>query len=201
MKLSSNQDRVSFYEDRRRVPMLVAAALVFALGVSVYLFDRPAGYLHVLPAAWGGFALGSPIFGAIGGVLPSFAHAFAFPVLTAMTLADGWARFDRVCIGWALLHGLLELGQSRTASGPIAEFLAPGVDAWPPLGRVSRYFTAGTFDFGDVIAAWLGAFAVAWLARRLVEQPDAVGRTESGRTASDVLSRSSVSTSSFPPRT
>lgn len=56
--------------------LIACGVVALALGVFVYLADRPAGSAALLP--WAGIHSASALLGAIGGWLPSFTHVFAF---------------------------------------------------------------------------------------------------------------------------
>ena len=79
---------------------VIFAVLVLAIGVFVYLLDRPSTSVYLVPDSW---ELGKslpPVFGAIGDQLPTFAHTFAFTLLTSAVL-EPW-RWSAViaCSGW-----------------------------------------------------------------------------------------------------
>ena len=65
--------------------LALAAGLALLLGAGVYLLDRPAGSAWLIPAAWQAAAPGT-WFGQVGPWLPSFTHAFAFSIFTALLL-------------------------------------------------------------------------------------------------------------------
>lgn len=136
---------------RRAWALGLAAAAVFAAGVAVYALDRGPGGAVLWPGAWARHG-GAPVFGAVGGVLPAFAHTFAFSVWTALCLAPARRTVAWACAGWALLDGLFEAGQHAAVSAVVAP-------AMP--GFVAGYLRRGTFDIGDLVAGVAGAM-VAW---------------------------------------
>lgn len=132
------------------------AAGVFALGVGVYALDRGPGGAVLWPAALTR-AGGVPVFGALGGVLPAFAHTFAFSVWTALCLAPTRRAIALSCAGWALLDGLFEAGQHAAVSAVVAPAL-PDV--------VAGYLRRGTFDVGDLAAGVAGSLVAYGVLRR-----------------------------------
>jgi hypothetical protein len=142
---------------RRTVVALTAIAVaVLALGTLVYALDRAPGTASLWPRAWTRHG-GSPFFGALGGALPSFAHAFAFSLLSALLLPPGRGWQRAACLGWAAIDTLFEIGQHPAVSHHL-----PG---WLP-GFIARYFRYGVFDAFDVAAGLLGALAAYGLLRR-----------------------------------
>jgi len=142
--------------ERRAVVALAALAVaVLALGTLVYALDRAPGTAALWPRAWTRHG-GSAFFGAVGGALPSFAHAFAFSLLTALLLAPGRGAQRAACLGWAAVDTLFEIGQHPA----VAKHLL-----WLP-GPLARYFRHGVFDALDVAAGLLGALLAYALLRR-----------------------------------
>ncbi len=99
------------------------------------------------------------MFGFIGQSLPTFAHVFAFCLLTAALLAGGKKAAMSVCLGWFLVDVAFELGQ-HSALAPALSTLTP---LWfahlPILNQTDSYFLNGTFDPLDLLAIALGALA------------------------------------------
>jgi hypothetical protein len=131
---------------------------LLTLGTAVYLLDRSWQQLaiaEVIPLAHAP----SPVFGVLGGSLPSFAHVCAFALLTA-ALLDGGRRLNQViCFGWLAVNVAFELGQHPK----LAMSLANAAPAWfthvPILDRTPTYFLSGTFDPLDILFTALGALA------------------------------------------
>jgi hypothetical protein len=129
---------------------------LLVLGTGVYLLDRSWQQLaiaEVIPLAHAP----SPVFGVLGGSLPSFAHVCAFALLT-VALLDGGRRLNQVvCFGWLAINVAFELGQHPK----LATSLANAVPAWfahiPILDKTPTYFLGGTFDPLDLFFATLGA--------------------------------------------
>jgi hypothetical protein len=135
--------------------LVAAAAGALALGIVVYLVDRPAGSAQLLPAAWHA-ARPLGVFGPFGSVVPDLAHAFALSVLTGL-LARTRRAAAAACVAWWLVDSLLEVAQWQVA----AQALRPHLPAF-----VATYLQRGTFDVADLAAIALGAWlAYALLAR------------------------------------
>ncbi len=147
---------------RREATLLGAAAAALAVGLLVYLADRPAGTAWLLPPV--GTPHGLPSLGAAAAWLPSAVHVFAFALLSALVLPPHRLLGTTACAGWVLVDMLFELGQHRAIAAPLSQWLQahlPSQLAQP----LARYFLAGTFDPADLAAAVLGG-AMAWLVIR-----------------------------------
>lgn len=137
---------------------LAWATLALALGLLLYLLDRPAGHAALIPAAWS-LAGGATVFGAAAAWLPSLLHAFAFSLLTAVTLPrTATAAAGSAALWWSL--GLaFEVVQHPALAGP----LAAALDSVPCLQALGRYALHGRFDPADIAALTAGACAAAGL--------------------------------------
>lgn len=135
---------------------VLLAVTLLVLGTSVYLLDRSWQQLAIadlIPLSLSP----SPVFGALGGSLPSFAHVCAFALLTAALLEGGRRLNQAICLGWLSVNVAFELGQHPR----LAECIANAVPAWfarvPILDQTPQYFLNGTFDPLDLFFATLGA--------------------------------------------
>lgn len=142
---------------------MLIAALAFALGVGVYLADRPPFQPQWrLPRVW---PTGLPGFGVLGAWLPSFVHPFAFSLLTAAALPAGATPRFGPCVLWTGVNLAFEWGQHPS----IREWLAPVLHrVLDPVGLgkpLANYVLRGTFDAGDLAAVFLGGLAAAVLLR------------------------------------
>ena len=134
----------------------VLGLFLLVLGTGVYLFDRSWHQLAIaelVPLS----LTPSPMFGVLGGSLPSFVHVCAFALLTA-ALLDGGRRLNQaICLGWLSVNVAFELGQHPK----LATFIASAVPAWfghvSVLDKTQNYFLSGTFDPLDILMATLGA--------------------------------------------
>lgn len=144
---------------RATVTLALLALAALALGTLVYALDRGAGTAVLWPRALTRQG-GSPVFGAVGGSLPSLAHAFAFSLLSALALPWRRAWQAGACAGWAVVDALFEIGQHRALSGPLGELLPP----------IAAYLRRGTFDPLDVAAGCVGAALAYMLLRRFARE-------------------------------
>lgn len=145
--------------------LLVAAALVLASGVGVYVFGRPAGTAYLLPADWT-FFQGASWFGdTVGHSWPTFAHTFSFSVLSCLVLPRRRAAITAACAGWFVVECLFEFGQYPDVAPWLAAALTGVFDGVPVLDHLPAYFRRGHFDPADIAFAAAGA-ALAWLLAR-----------------------------------
>lgn len=135
------------------------AAGALLLGVLVYLADRSGSSAAMLPRI--DALAGRHVFGAAGQWLPSFAHAFAFSLLTAAALPAGAAQGYAACVFWGAVNVLCEFGQHAAIREHLAAALQHHFGRAPPVQWAADYFLRGTFDVGDLIAACLGALGAA----------------------------------------
>ena len=119
-------------------------AAVFAVGATVYLFDRPDVLVPGLGPGWNGALIGS-----LSDFLPSFAHTFAFTIWISVAVGGKRCVVLGVAVAWATLESLLELAQS------------PGMQPVVSLRLIGITF-GGIFDPRDLAAVWIaGALAAA----------------------------------------
>ena len=105
---------------------VIFAVIVLAIGVLVYLLDRPSTSAYLVPDSW---ELGNSlprVFGLIGYQLPTFAHTFAFTLFTSALLEPWRWSASTACAGWWAVGSLFEIAQ-RDAW---ATAIAAGVPAW-----------------------------------------------------------------------
>jgi len=146
-------------ECNARLALIALATLV--LGVFVYILDRPAATVYLLPHALS-FAGHHRWFGSLGGHLPEFIHVYAFILLT---MALGSARVATACAFWWTVDTLFEIGQHPAIAPHIAAWLPGWFHNLPILDNTASYFLHGTFDPGDLVAIALGTI-VAYLTIR-----------------------------------
>ena len=142
--------------------MTGAAAAALALGLLVYLADRPAGTAWLLPLA--GALRGEHGPANLAPWLPTAVHAFAFALLSAALLPPRALLRMLACGGWVLVDLAFEAGQHPAVAAGLAARVESALP--PALAQpLARYFVAGTFDPADLAAATLGG-AAAWLLLR-----------------------------------
>ena len=148
--------------------LLVVAGLVWALGMLVYLTDRPPSQAMLMPA-FVDWHRARPLFGVLGGSLPSFVHPFVLALLTATTLRDARSRYG-ACAVWCVIDIAFECGQHPLIREPLALAMHTLLDPVRLGQPLASYFLRGTFDPADIVAALLGGFAAAG-ALRLAHRP------------------------------
>jgi hypothetical protein len=136
-----------------------AAVAVLTIGVLVYLLDRPSNSVYFVPDSWSMADNSSPIFGAVGRYLPTFAHTFAFILFTTAILVPTRKAAAGICVGWLLVESLFEIGQADAIAAKIASTVPDWFSDWPLLDNVADYFVAGRFDPVDLVSIILAAGA------------------------------------------
>ncbi|MDH3418674.1 MAG: hypothetical protein OEQ25_07590 [Gammaproteobacteria bacterium] len=140
-------------------------ALALAVGVLVYVLDRPAEQLPLLSAF--NFADVTPVvFGVVGGSLPTFAHTFAFSLLTAAWLCGGKRAGLWACLTWFGIDSAFEIGQQPQIAVHLVEIVPGWFEYLPFLPQADSYFLSGTFDAWDLISIALGAVAAYFITGR-----------------------------------
>jgi hypothetical protein len=128
--------------------LAVCALLVFAAGVVVYLLERDPNQVWLLPHAvtWPNGKGWMPAL--LRDSLPSFAHAFALSIATALVWARSRSQALACCGLWWLLDSVIEVAQHAS------------LQRWA-ASHAFFYWPKGTFDVGDLVALALGAIAAA----------------------------------------
>lgn len=136
--------------------LALAAFSALVLGMFVYLLDRHPESAYFLSADWS-LAKTHSSFGSIGDVLPSFAHAFAFSLITALILASSHRGALFACATWWVIDSLFEIGQLPSLAPHIAVSLPSWLGGIPFVENTAAYFLHGTFDAWDLAAIAAGA--------------------------------------------
>jgi hypothetical protein len=147
----------------RTATLAAVGCVVFALGLLVYLTDRDASKVALLPDV--AILAGRHVFGALGYWLPSFVHVFAFSLFTGAALPERSVPRYGACIGWFAVNLVFEVGQHPTVSARLAKVLQGDLSGMPLAQRLARYFVHGTFDSGDIFAALMGALGAGAVLR------------------------------------
>jgi hypothetical protein len=142
---------------------LFVAAGVFALGALVYALDRPAGSTPLSSALWALRVWPDYSFGRLGDHLPTFAHPFAFSVLTAVWLGPSWRA--KACLVWLATNAVFELGQHAEAARAVADLLPHALERVALVDALASYLRNGTFDVLDLVSIGAGAAAAYMLLR------------------------------------
>ena len=136
---------------------VIAAALLLAVGLLVYLIDRPAEQIYFVPDGWP-FAIGAgEVFGPVGAHLPTFIHVVVFTLVSSALLAPWHFRTTSICLLWFSIDSLFELAQHKAFATQIAAVVPGWFQGIPFLENTSNYFVAGTFDFLDLMSIALGS--------------------------------------------
>lgn len=152
---------------------VIAAVIVLAIGVFVYLLDRPSTSIYLVPDSWEWGNRIPPVFGRIGDYLPTFAHTFAF-ILFSSAILEPW-KWSAVtaCAGWCTIGSLFEIAQQDAWALVIAARVPVWFDDWPLLDNVADYFIAGHFDVRDLASIGI-ATVCAFFTIRLSHRYSAV---------------------------
>ncbi len=150
---------------------IIIGLAVLLLGTAVYFLDRPWEQTIFVPGDLSLFPLTPAVFGVIGQSLPTFAHVFAFSLLTIALVGGAKRAAITVCLGWFLVEAAFELGQHPALALALVTAMPPWFAGLSILNQSASYFLHGTFDPLDMLAIALGA-----LAAYLVIQRTARGR-------------------------
>ncbi len=137
---------------------IVIGLAALLLGTMVYLVDRPGDHSFV-PSAISLFPFTPSVFGVLGHGLPTFAHVFAFSLLTIAFVGGAKRAAITVCLGWFLVDATFELGQHPQVASGLSSLIPQWFEHLPVLDRTASYFLHGTFDPFDLLAIVSGALA------------------------------------------
>lgn len=175
---------------RVRADALLAliALAALAMGVLVYVLDRPAGTAYFLPQVLF-FANGHHSwFRALGGRLPELAHVYAFILLT-VAVSPWPGRVLPLCVFWWALATLAELGQHPALAPELAALVPHWFQQVPVLDNTANYFVRGTFDPWDLVAIALGSVSayvtVRWFQQRVAPEISTAGESARMRLPED----------------
>ena len=142
---------------------LIRASLGFGvllLGAVEYIFSRPpeSSHLGIIIKHLAGNIPRINLFGIFGGVMPDFAHAFAFSLFTLALFPDAVRKLRvLVCLLWLVVDVLFETGQffGHQIAGVINTTLPPNT----VTSLLKGYFANGKYDPMDILAIGLGVGA------------------------------------------
>lgn len=136
---------------------IVIGIAALALGVALYIFDRPSSLTYLVPDLFSQYE-GKPVmFGVIGNHLPTFFHAFAFCLLTAGVLGSKIRGAFFICLFWCLIDGTFEIAQHPDIANKIITFIPDWFNNIPVLENTADYFLHGRFDQLDLVAILMGS--------------------------------------------
>jgi hypothetical protein len=140
----------------RPLALASIAGAAIAFGVAVYAFARPQPALF-LPATWHRpLAHGLPT--ALLGVLPTFVHALAMPLLTAALLQPRRkAGLRAICAAWCVVEIAFELAQHPRIGHALLNALPVDARSSALLAPFGHFVRSGRFDALDVATALLAS--------------------------------------------
>lgn len=138
---------------------IFVAVVVLTAGVLVYLLDRPSSSVYFVPDWWSMPDQTLANFGTLGQHLPTFAHTFAFILLTTAVLSPLRRAALGICAAWVVVESLFEIAQGTVISAKIAANVPAWFSDWPLLDNVANYFVAGRFDPLDLVSIIIAAGA------------------------------------------
>lgn len=136
----------------------LSAFLALAAGTSIYLFDRDRASVLFLAPFTDSTVDHAGLFGALGGNLPSFFHAYAFALLLIMLLGQIPRARPIGAALWFSIAAALECLQAARIEALLYGSAAVRTDLTIP-GSIQAYIANGHFDPGDLLAAGLGCVA------------------------------------------
>lgn len=154
---------------RPPVAALVWGLAALALGLTVYLFARPAGSTLLSANTWSLADWGRPMLPALlplTGSLPTLCHTMAFSLLGAVALGSSRHGLLTSTAVWLALGTAFEVLQHPAVARAL---LSAALPADTPLAGglalLSHYAQAGTFDPLDLLAVLAGG-GLAYLVGR-----------------------------------
>lgn len=138
--------------------LTIIALCALAVGVATYAFARPQAAMF-LPTGWHRpLAHGLPGWLLAG--LPTFVHALAMPLLTAIVLGSRrQATLLGICAAWAVVEIGFEAMQHPALRDALLSILPLDGAATGWLAPFANYLRGGGFELIDIAAALLGSAA------------------------------------------
>ena len=148
---------------------VLLGALALALGVIVYILDRPAEHVYFLPQALSMYERIPSVFGRVGYHLPTFLHVMAFSLMLASVIGCGKQGGLIVCIIWMVINSAFEIGQHQDIAPGIVELLPEWFSYVPILDNTASYFIHGVFDPYDLLSIAAGALVAYVIIRPTIK--------------------------------
>jgi hypothetical protein len=140
------------------ITQVLIGGAALAVGLFVYLMARSPEQVYFLSRLGVPDSIYRslpPLFGSLGGSLPSFLHVFAFILMTGGILGCRKTGSLVVALSWLITECAFEIGQKFPNW---SEALVPRwFDSFPILDNTRSFFRTGTFDPLDMVAAVVGA--------------------------------------------
>lgn len=143
----------------RAAALAVLGFLSLALGVLLYLADRPVERTYFLPDTLTTTSRPAGLFGLFGQWLPGFLHVYTFILFTVALAAPRGQRIMGVCTAWFAIDALFECGQHPAIAPKLAALMPGWFQGIPVLENTASYFVRGVFDPVDILFIALGAVA------------------------------------------
>lgn len=156
--MGGSTDKIALHVSATSWVHVPVALVVLVLGVLVYVLDRPSEAAPFLSAISAAHLLPN-VFGRLGENLPTFAHVFAFSLLTEAWAGGGKRSCLLVCMTWFGIDSAFEIGQYPKISEQLVQIIPGWLEGLPILGQADAYFLSGTFDTRDLISIAVGAAA------------------------------------------
>lgn len=128
--------------------------IALIIGLMVYLLDRPAWQLSIIPDSFSLKSDGPGTFGPLGQHLPTFLHTFSFSLLFASMLSPSQLGYLIACGTWLVINTCFELLQHPALYSLITAHLESNNVI---LMEINMFFVNGTFDWLDVASIIAGA--------------------------------------------
>lgn len=150
--------------DRKQAAIAIAAMLV---GAALYILERPLGLSEDGALVESGGAL----VGFLGRVIPDVLHPFAFAMLTGALLKPSSMKYGLVCLTWALIDLVLEVGAAPPVLAWLETVSKPYIGSVPGIEAMLGYFREGVFSMVNVLAVLFGA-CLAWFVLLITAKRD-----------------------------
>jgi hypothetical protein len=141
--------------------MIIIALVALAIGIVVYIYDRPASHIYFVPELLSHYQQGTRLFGFVGYHIPEFVHVFAFSLLTAAIFGRHKKDAMFICLFWLFIDALFEIAQYQKIANSVVPYIPDWFNEIPLLENTKNYFLYGRFDVLDLIAIATGA-AIAY---------------------------------------
>ena len=138
-------------------PLIVIGLVALALGVVLYIYDRPASLIYFVPDFLSQYEGKPMVFGIIGYHMPAFLHVFAFCLISVGTLRSELGEALVICLFWLIVDGLFEVAQYQDIAYEIVPFIPDWFKGIPVLENMADYLMHGRFDPADLVATLCGA--------------------------------------------
>ena len=164
--MSRNEEKLTIRELRASALGVLGTGVLLA-GAAVYPARQEwfSEFLTPLGIAW--LAGGSSL---ILGSFPTFAHVFAFSLLTFLAGGRRPALAIVAPLLWVAVNLVFELGQHTAVATPLASWFYQHLPGGPG-DLFADYFELGTFDVADAVAGLAGGAMAHLVLRHALQGP------------------------------